>query len=99
MQDGFASRLQINSQQAFANDINGFKIIGYVPDQDTYSSAAVDCWDGGRGHSESGHCSVQIINDLDADGTVARYDQEFKRDVNNTANCYKDGAVITINED
>ncbi|MFH1729821.1 MAG: prepilin-type N-terminal cleavage/methylation domain-containing protein [Pseudomonadota bacterium] len=84
---------QAGSQAAFAGDTNGFKIIGFVPDQDIYSGAFVACPD------TTTFCGVNVYQDLDDDGTRANYIQGIRRDKLGGANAYKDGAVNTIQED
>ncbi|MFH1729930.1 MAG: prepilin-type N-terminal cleavage/methylation domain-containing protein [Pseudomonadota bacterium] len=86
------------SQGAFAGDTNGFKIIGYVPDQDTYGAAKVDCdtgiWD------PTTQCEIFIYQDLDDDATVGTYQQGFMRDKNNTGDAFKNnlGLVTTVED-
>ncbi|MFH1727435.1 MAG: prepilin-type N-terminal cleavage/methylation domain-containing protein [Pseudomonadota bacterium] len=78
---------QMGSQNAFANNTMGFKIIGFVPDQDIYGGAMVNCTAGGYNVTIGGN--IVVFQDLDDDGTRAEYFQEFLRDKNGSGNAYK----------
>ncbi|MFH1728616.1 MAG: prepilin-type N-terminal cleavage/methylation domain-containing protein [Pseudomonadota bacterium] len=82
------------SQAAFANDTNGYKIIGFVPDQDIYSGVVVQTGDGVTEHGVIG-----VIQDLDDDGTLGIYVQNFYRDKTGTADAYINEPMITDAED
>ncbi|MFH1729515.1 MAG: prepilin-type N-terminal cleavage/methylation domain-containing protein [Pseudomonadota bacterium] len=85
------------SQSAFANDTNGFKIIGYIPDQDVYSGAAVDCTNGAFDPTTNG--AIIVWQDLDDDGTRGEYGQFFRRDKTGSGDAYKSGSLGNSIED
>ncbi|MFH1729096.1 MAG: prepilin-type N-terminal cleavage/methylation domain-containing protein [Pseudomonadota bacterium] len=88
---------QPGSQAAFANDTNGFKIIGFAPDQDLYSAAKVAC--SGGSLSPITMCAMAVFQDLDDDDTAGRYIQPIARDNTGNADAYKMGQVDTQVED
>ncbi|MFH1728019.1 MAG: prepilin-type N-terminal cleavage/methylation domain-containing protein [Pseudomonadota bacterium] len=79
------------SQAAFANDTNGFKIIGYVPDQDTYTGAQVDCTNGTNNPTMK--CTILLFQDLDDDGNRGDYLQVIRRAKSETGNTWKLGSL------
>ncbi|MFH1728695.1 MAG: prepilin-type N-terminal cleavage/methylation domain-containing protein [Pseudomonadota bacterium] len=85
------------SQAAFANDTNGFKIIGFVPDQDTYGGAGVDCTN--DAFNPLTWCAIFVVQDLDDDNSAGIYAQLIRRDNTGSDNAYKDGSVINSSED
>ncbi|MFH1729380.1 MAG: prepilin-type N-terminal cleavage/methylation domain-containing protein [Pseudomonadota bacterium] len=81
------------SQGIFAADGPGFKIIGYVPDQDLLSGVAV------TSSAITTDGIVHVYQDLDDDDTLGHYEQVFKRDKLGSADAYKQGAMTTTTED
>ncbi|MFH1727803.1 MAG: prepilin-type N-terminal cleavage/methylation domain-containing protein [Pseudomonadota bacterium] len=88
---------QAGSQAAFAGDTNGFKIIGFVPDQDTYGGAKVECEEDILDPTTA--CLIVIQQDLDDDGIKSKYWQLIKRDLAGGGDAYKDGSILINQED
>ncbi|MFH1729851.1 MAG: prepilin-type N-terminal cleavage/methylation domain-containing protein [Pseudomonadota bacterium] len=83
-----------NSQQAFANDTNGFAIINFVPDGDVYSCARA--YDVGIINWK---ISIIVFQDLDDDNVRGEYYQEVLRVINGGGEVRREGPLITQNED
>ncbi|MFH1727436.1 MAG: prepilin-type N-terminal cleavage/methylation domain-containing protein [Pseudomonadota bacterium] len=79
------------SRNDFINNTSGFAIIGFAPDQDTYSGAMVECEAGPL--DPTIECVMGIYQDLDDDDSREEWYQAFKRDKTGTQDAYKDGGI------